>query len=267
MWAALANVLKGGGKAAASGAAKGAAKSAASGAARSAMQSMGGPNQMGANISKWTKGAQAASNVQKSQAVGNLGGMASGVGSPNTSSAKSTDSKGFGDSGLGGTVKGLFEKYSLAHGVAQAISGAVKKKRAKSMIPTYATAPERALFGEVQRMRRASQTNQPWYQTAAANIEESTGANRAFKMGGRGALSALNANLQAQKAQISQQAAANAANLIPMESDMARYGGNISRDASMLQTAMDSAEAAALQSGGMQNILATIGSNYKKKKK
>lgn len=235
----------------------------------------GAPKQMGANLQKWSKQANIASNIQKSNLTSGIGSAASSagtpnssnpsnqnVGSPNSSQPKSTDySKNFGNTGLGGAVKGLLEKYSLAHGIAQGISSAVKKQRAKSMIPTYASAPERALFGEVQRMRRASQTNMPWYQTAAAGIEEKTAANRAFKMGGRSALGALNANLQAQKAQISQQAAANAANLIGQENEMAKYAGSISRDASLLQQSMESADAAALQSGGMKNILASIGSN------
>lgn len=276
IWAALGGLFKGGG-----------GKKAAASATKGMGSSIGGAIKpmTGANTasSQFAGSAAKSMNAGMPKSFGSIGGTGNGLnsGSLNSGSLSGVEKNRFwGGEGknaeMGDSIAKILDPSGVLVGLGQKTLGAIQKRNAKSMIPTYATAPERALFGETQRMRRAYQSNIPWYQMAAANIEEKTAANRAFKYGGRSALGALNANLQAQKAQISQQAAANAANLIGQEAEMAKYAGSISRDAQMLKVAMGSADAASRESAGGQNLalkadniqrlLASIGANYKKNK-
>lgn len=282
IWAALGGIFKGGG-----------AKKAAASATKGTGSAIGGALKpmTGANTasSQFAGSAAKSMNAGVPKSFGTIGGANNGL---TSSSLTSLSSGGINSGSLSGVEKNRFwggegnktadsfskilDPSGVLVGLGQSTLAAIQKRNAKSMIPTYATAPERALFSETQRMRRAYQSNIPWYQMAAANIEEKTAANRAFKYGGRSALGALNANLQAQKAQIAQQAAANAANLIGQEAEMTKYSGSIARDAQMLKVAMGSAEAASRQAAGGQNLalkadniqrlLASIGANYKKNK-
>lgn len=163
--------------------------------------------------------------------------------------------------GLGGMVKGLEGKSQKVTGAVigagQALLGAIQKRKADAMLPSGVTSAERNLLLETQRMRKAAQTNMPWFQSSSAARDTKMAMDRVFRMGGRN-LGALNANLENAKTGIAAQSAQQAAALLGQEAEAQKYAGSVIRDVQLLRSARMAADAASNIKGGVSNIFAAV---------
>lgn len=245
-----------------------------------------GKNAIGSNIGKFAKGANAAKSIQSSQigpsalsgnysskfqgsasrAMGssvpaNMGG-AGGYNPGATSSSLEQKSKFWGGEGkmggFGDQASKILDPSGVLVGLGQKTLSAIQDKKAKSMLFGGVTPAEVALLNETSRMRKAAQTNIPWYQMASNRIAENTALNRAFKTGGRGAVPAVSSAINQSLAQISANAAAQSAGLLQQEREDVKYGGQVQRDLGLLKYTQLNANKSLNQQAANQNLLALL---------
>jgi hypothetical protein len=237
-----------------------------------------GKNAIGSNIGKWAQGANAAKAVQSSQlgsAASSLSGSMSNVPSLNTGTTGGANpnaggtgmeqkNRFWGGEGKAGGAMDSFAKIldpsGVLVGLGQKTISGIQAKNARSRLFGGATPAEVALLNETSRMRKAAQTNLPFYQMASNRIAENTALNRAFKTGGRGAVPAVTSAINQSLMQISADAANKQMGLLQQEAEGTKYGGQIKRDIGMLGYTQGMADKSLNQQAANQNLLASLSS-------
>jgi hypothetical protein len=253
---------------------------AALGKAVSGITKSGGGKGMN-SIGKFAKGANAAKAVQSSQfsptaLSGNYSNSFKGSASkamessvPKNMGGAGGESPGLeqksrfwgGESKAGGAMDSfakILDPSGVLVGLGQKTISGIQAKNARSRLFGGATPAEVALLNETSRMRKAAQTNLPFYQMASNRIAENTALNRAFKTGGRGAVPAVTSAINQSLMQISADAANKQMGLLQQEAEGTKYGGQIKRDLGTLTYTQGMADKSLNQQAANQNLLASL---------
>lgn len=148
----------------------------------------------------------------------------------------------------------------LGVGAGQAISGAIKRKKADAMLPSGPTAEESALAERTERQLRQAEVNAPESELNAAQRTQQMMTSAMVKQGATPAMIANTASyMQPLQQDIAMRSMEKASGLLSALTQQKGKFGDIKRDVQMLRSARKSAQAEKNIKGGTQNMMGVVG--------